>query len=109
MANHLKVLGQLLPSANTLSNVYTVPAGNSVVVSTITVCNVGAANATFSLAVQPSGAAINNKHYIAYNTTTTSYDTITLPLGLGLSANDVISANVNVSNVAIGVFGSEIY
>lgn len=109
MANRLKVLGQLLPAANTLSTVYSVPANNTSIVSTITLCNIGASNATASIAVQPANATINGKHYIAFNSTIPSYDTLTLTLGIGLAATDVISANVSVANVAIGVFGSEIY
>lgn len=109
MANRLKVLGQLLPSANTLSTVYSVPANNTAIVSTITLCNIGASNATASIAIQPGNTAINGKHYIAFNSVVPSNDTLTLTLGIGLAATDVVSANVSVANVAVGVFGSEIY
>ena len=104
-----KVLGQINPTANTLTTAYTVPASNSTVISTITVCNQNAAATTFRLAIQPGGAAIAAKHYLNYDTSLPGSDTITLTLGLTMAATDVLSANVASANVSIGVFGSEIY
>ena len=109
MTTKLKVLGQVNPTANTWNLVYTVPASNTAVVSTISICNTGTNNALFSIAVQPANAAISTKHYIAYNTTVPAYDTIALTLGVGLGASDVISANVSTANIAVSAFGSEVY
>lgn len=109
MTTKLKVLGQSNPTANTLTPIYVVPAGNTAVMSTITVCNFGTANALFSLAVQPSNATISSKHYIAYNTTVPAYDTIHLTFGIAMGATDAFSANVSTGNVAIGVYGTEVY
>lgn len=109
MAITYKVLGQAAPSANVLTTVYTVPAGNSAVISTIMVCNQGNGNVTYRLAVQPANAAITSAHYIAYDATITARDSVGLTLGITLAATDVISANVAGANVSINVFGSEIY
>ncbi len=57
MATTYKVLGQLNPAANTLSNVYTVPAATQAVISTITVCNQSASNASYSISVSNNGVA----------------------------------------------------
>ena len=54
MTQAYKVLGQISPTANTLSNVYTVPASNAAVISTITICNQTASNASYSIAVAPA-------------------------------------------------------
>lgn len=109
MAITYKVLGQAAPSANVLTTVYTVPAGNSAVISTIMVCNQGNGNVTYRLAVQPGNAAITSAHYIAYDATITPKDSVGLTLGVTMAATDVISANISGANVSINVFGSEVY
>lgn len=109
MTTKLKVLGQTNPAANTWNLVYAVPSNNTAVISTITVCNTGVANAQFSLAVQPANAAISTKHYVAYNTTVPSYDTVVLTLGLSMGSTDTLSANASTTSLAIGAFGTEVY
>lgn len=104
-----KILGQSAPAANTNTIVYSVPAGNSAVISTITVANLSVNNVTYRLAVQKANATISSNHYIAYNTTVFGNDTTALTLGITLGETDVISANVSDANVAINIFGSEIY
>ena len=53
-----RVLGQLNPSANVETTVYTVPAATQTVVSTIAVCNLANVATTFSLAVKVANAAV---------------------------------------------------
>lgn len=108
MTTTYKVLGQINPTANTLTTVYTVPALTQTVVSTVTICNLANTATTFSLAVQPANAAIANKHYVNYQTTLPANDTIALTLGITLATTDVIAANCATSNVSVNVFGSEI-
>lgn len=108
MATNYKVLGQSNPSANTLTAVYTVPAATQSVISTVTICNQNANATTFSIAVQPAGAAIAAKHYINFNTPLPGNDTITLTIGMTLGNTDVLSANVGSATVSINAFGSEI-
>lgn len=109
MTTVYKVLGQQNPTANTLTTLYTVPASNSAVISTITVANLDTNAATFSLAVRPAGASINSKHYINYNASLAGNDTITATLGITMAATDVLSVNTSSSLVAFSAFGSEIY
>jgi hypothetical protein len=104
-----KVLGQINPTANTLTTLYTVPSANSSVISTIVVCNQSSVATTFRLAVQPGNATIVSKHYINYDTPLPANDTITATLGITLAATDVISANVGSATVSVSAFGSEIY
>ena len=108
MTTTYKVLGQLNPSANVDTTVYTVPSATQTVVSTVAVCNLSNVATTFSLAVKVANAAITNKQYINYQTPLPGNDTMTLTLGLTLGATDVISANVGSATVAVNVFGSEI-
>ena len=103
-----KVLGQINPTANTATTVYTVPSLTSTVISTVTVCNQSATPASFKLAVRPAGEAIATKHYINFDTPIPANDTVSLTLGITLAATDVLTANANTSTVSINAFGSEI-
>lgn len=108
MPESYKILGQVAATANTTHNVYTVPAATSAVVSSIVICNRGAANTTFRIATQPAGAALSNTHYIAFDTVLPALDTIALSMGLTLGNTDVLSVNAAVSNVTFSVYGTEI-
>ena len=108
MATTYKVLGQSNPSAATNTDVYTVPSATSAVVSTINICNQSANGSIFNIAVRPAGAAINSKHYIAYNTPIAANDSVALTLGLTLGNTDVITVNANNSSLSFNVFGSEL-
>jgi len=108
MTQAYKVLGQISPNANTLSNVYTVPASNSAVISTITICNQTASNASYSIAVAPSGAADNVKHYIIRGGVVPAADSIGVTLGITIDASDVVRCNTNSGSVSFNIFGSEI-
>jgi len=108
MAITYRVLGQINPAANTQTTIYTVPAATSTIVSTVSICNTNSVATSFSLAVQPAGAALTTKNYINFNTPLPANDTITLTIGMTLGNTDVISANAASGNVAFSVFGSEI-
>jgi hypothetical protein len=103
-----KVLGQINPSANTATTVYTVPSLTSAVLSTVTVCNQSSVGATFRLAVRPAGEAIAAKHYINYDTPVPANDTVSLTLGITMATTDVLTANANTSTLSFNAFGSEI-
>jgi hypothetical protein len=108
LATTYKVLGQVQPSANTLTTAYTVPSATQTVVSTITVCNLNATPTAYRVAVRPAGAAIANQHYIAYDSTVGAEDTITLTLGISLATTDVVSVQSTNGYVSFNLFGSEI-
>ena len=108
MATTYKVLGQVAPSATTLTTLDTVPAATSAVVSTIAVCNRAATAATYRIAIRPAGAAISNEHYIAYDSTVAANDTTMLTIGITLAATDVISVYASTANLSFNAFGSEI-
>ena len=108
MATTYKVLGQNNPTSNTLTTLYTVPASTSAVCSTLSICNLANTSSSFRVAIRPSDAALNNKHYIAYDTPVPSNDTIHLTLGMSLAATDVVSVYAGSSNISFNLFGSEI-
>ena len=108
MATVYKVLGQSAPGATTDTNLYTVPADTSAVISTIVVANRAASNATYRIAIRPAGATLANQHYIAFDITVGASDSTTLTLGLTLAATDIITVYGSTANLSFSVFGSEI-
>lgn len=109
MAITYKILGQSNPSATTNTTLYTVPAGNSAVCSTLNVCNLDTTVASYRVAIRQAGAAVSNKQYIAYNTIVPASDSISLTLGLTLAATDVVTVYANTATVSFNLFGTEIY
>lgn len=101
-----KVLGQTFPSASTLTTLYTAPS--QAVVSSLSVCNQGTAATSFRVAVRPGAEAINQKHYVAYDTAVNANDTVFLTLGMTLSGSDVVSVFATTSSVSFNLFGTEI-
>jgi len=114
MPTSYKILGQTLPTANTLSNVYVVPAATSTIVSTITICNQSSANANVDIIVRPVNETLANKHYLLRSITIPRADTMILSPGLTLNAAVIVAVNNAVvtgetaANVSFNVFGAEL-
>ena len=108
MATTYKVLGQSAPSATTNTDVYTVGAGKSAVISTITIANRAATAATYRIAIRIAGTTIANEDYITYDSTVNANDTIALTLGITLAATDVVTVYASTANLSFNLFGSEI-
>jgi hypothetical protein len=109
MAFKYKTLGQVLPVANTSADLYTVPAGNSAVISTLNVCNLSSSNVTFRASIRVAGAAATNKQFIAYDVAIPAQDATSLTLGITMDATDVLTVYSFQGNVAFNAFGTEIY
>ena len=65
MARAYKILGQINPAANVLTTLYTVPASNSAIISSITIANLdeNAANgAAFRIAADRKSTRLNSSH-----------------------------------------------
>lgn len=107
MASIYKTLGQVAPAATTLTTLYTVPAATSAVCSTLSICNRGVSTQV-RVAVRPAGAAINNKHYIAYDVPVNQYESVFLTLGVTLATTDIVSVYAGTADVSFGLFGTEV-
>ena len=108
MAVNYKVLAQSAPSATTDTNLYTVPADTSAVISTIVVANRANTAAAYRIAVRPSGVTLANQHYLAFDVAVGASDSTTLTLGITLAATDIITVRATTANLSFSVFGSEI-
>lgn len=109
MATNYKVLGQAALTAQTMTDVYTVPAATQTIVSTVVIANRDSSSNTYRVAVVPDGDTLGNEHYISYNVPITGADSTTITIGLTLGAGDVISVYGGASSsLSVSIFGSEI-
>jgi glucose-6-phosphate dehydrogenase assembly protein OpcA len=104
----IKSASYLLPAANTLSTLYTVPSSTQAVVSTINVCNTASADATYRIAIVPNGVSITNANYIVFNATISGNETIAFTQGITMGAQDVLSVFASTASVAFNAFKMEI-
>jgi hypothetical protein len=109
MADVYKVLGQSNPAAITATTLYTVPANTQSVISTVSVCNTSASDATFRLIIQKAAeqTSILTKQYFAYDTKVFKNDTTSITVGITLAAGDRIRVYALTEYIAFQAFGSE--
>jgi hypothetical protein len=114
MANSYKILGQIAPSSNTLTNVYVTGASVSSVVNTIYLCNQDSANANVSVIVRPINEALANKHFILQDQRLDAADTIILNLNITMNSDVILAANIATrtgeatANCSVNAYGVEI-
>jgi hypothetical protein len=103
-----KVLGQSNPSATTDTNLYTVPAQKSAVLSSIVVTNQSGTGGTYRIAIRPNGETIAAKHYIAYDRTIAGNATETHTIGVTMDAADIVTIYASSATMSFNAFGVEI-
>ena len=108
MGESYHVLGQISPSASTLTTLYTVPASTSTTVSSLLVCNTNSTSSTFRISIQIGGASDTITQYLYYDIPIQANDTFAAVLGITLATTDVIMCQAGATNVAFNVFGVEI-
>jgi hypothetical protein len=108
MTTTLKVLGQVAPSAASLTTLYTVPALTSTAVSSITICNRSGTATSFRVAIRPAGAAISNEHYLYYDVTIAGNDTFVATIGVTLATTDVVSVYATLATLSMQIYGQEV-
>lgn len=107
-AEALKILGQVNPAATTATDLYTVPAATSAVVSTMVIANQAGTQATFRISIRVAGASANAKQYLAYDVAVPPNDSIILTLGVALGTGDVITVYGSSTSLSFTATGSEI-
>lgn len=108
MTDTLHVLGQLTPSAATLTTAYTVPGATSALISTIVVCNTTAVAATFRISIAIAGAGDTLAQYIYRDVNVNGNDTFTASLGLTLATTDVVKVQASTAGLTFNLFGDEV-
>ena len=108
MTEVLKTLGQLVPSATTLTDLYTVPAATQASVSSLIVCNRGSAAQTFRFSVAVAGAADATKQYVYWDLSVPANDCFISTVGISLGATDVLRVYASSTDLSFQVFGAEV-
>jgi len=104
-----KILGQIVTTANSIANVYVVPAATSAAVGTITVCNGTQNDVLLDLAMRPSTEALANKHYIVKGITLPAADTLIIDSGVSLNTGAILAANTTGANAAACAAGISVH
>ena len=100
-----QALGQVEPSATTVTDVYTVPASKRSTVK-VTVTNRGAASLLYRLSVAPLGAADATVQYFVYDETLGANASGVSP-ALVLATTDKIRAYTDTATLIVAVNGIE--
>jgi hypothetical protein len=108
MATTYKTLGQAAPAATTSTDLYTVPAATSTIISTLVVTNRAATDATFRISQSLTGAAISDKDYLVYDTTVPGSGFITLTLGVTMATTDKLRVYASSADLSFNAFGTEL-
>jgi hypothetical protein len=109
MTQNYKVLGQIFPSSNTLTNVYVTGANTSAVINSIYICNQDSTSANVEIIVRPIDEALSNKHYVLYGEEVDAAATYPLNLAITMGANTILAANTTTgANISYSAFGIEI-
>lgn len=108
MPTAYKVLGQVVPTATTLTTLYTVPSATQAVISSVVITNQSATSTSFRVSIAVAGAADTPKQYVAYDVPVFGNDVVSLALGLTLGAGDVIRVYATLATVSFSAFGEEI-
>ena len=107
MADALKVLGQLDPSATTTTTLYTVPDKTMTTVSSIVAANRTGSAITFRLSVHVEGASADDKQYLYYDKSVAANDSLTIVIGITLNQTDVVKVYTSAVNMSFNMFGCE--
>lgn len=109
MATTYKILGQASPATTGNTDLYTVPAATSAVVSTLVITNVNTAAATATIYIRKAGAAAGNVNTLIKAASVAVADFKAVTIGITLEATDVITVVSGTANaLSFQAFGSEI-
>lgn len=103
----LRIAGQVSPAANTDVDLYTVPADVGVILSSLAICNSGAAPTAFSIWLRVSGEAKATKQLLYSALPLAAGETFIATIGLALATTDVITVRATTAGVAFQCWGEE--
>ncbi len=107
MADALKVLGQVDPSATTTTTLYTVPDKTMTTISSVVAANRTGSAITFRLSVHVDGAGADDKQYLYYDKSVAANDSLTIVIGITLNQDDVLKVYTSAVDMSFNLFGCE--
>lgn len=108
MPSNYKILGQISPSPQTVTNVYVTNAISSAIVSTITITNLEGIDTSYSLIVRPINETLGQKHFIIRGGVIPGKEIITITGAVTMNSNVILAANTISSNLVFHAYGAEI-
>jgi hypothetical protein len=109
MPSAYKILGQSAPTGTSNTDMITVGAGKSQIISTLVIANTTATAATARVFARIGGAAAAASNAIVYDTSIAGNTTVSLTIGVTLAATDVLTVRTGTANaLTFTAFGSEI-
>ena len=108
MADTLKVLGQVNPTATTLTTAYTAPSLTTAIVRSILVANRSATPTSFRVSIAVAGATDDNKQYTHYDVPISGNETMALEIAATLGAADVVRVYATLATLSFNLFGLEV-
>jgi hypothetical protein len=97
---------QAIPAAGALTDVFTVPLGFTLEISSGQVCNQIAGDSRFWISVALKGVADTPAQYIYFNVPIEGWDAFKFDIGLNLNQGDVLRAKSDTGSVSFAFFGS---
>lgn len=109
MPTTYKILGQSAPADTNNTNLYTVGAGKSAVVSSLVIANTTGTAATCRVFVRIAGAAAAVGNATFYDVSVPANTHTSFTEGWSLAATDIVTVQTGTSNaLTFTLFGSEI-
>jgi hypothetical protein len=103
-----KVLAQMIPVANTLTDFYVVPEDKQVVISTFVIANRSTAtSAPYKVLIVPSDVTYGVQHTFAENLTVAGRESALITIGITLSAGDKVIIQSGSTDLSFSLFGAE--
>jgi hypothetical protein len=107
VADVIKVLGQVAPSATTTTTLYTAPDLTQTTVSSLVACNRGSSGGTFRVSIHVAGAGADNKQFIFYDEDVAATTSKTVVIGICLAQTDVVKVYASSGDFSFNLFGVE--
>jgi hypothetical protein len=108
MPQTYKILGQVRPNANTLTNVYVTDASTSAIIGSLILTNSTTNDRVYQLILRPINETFNVKHILVMHTAVPAKETIIISGGIVMGPNTILAANTNATSIHFQAYGVEI-
>lgn len=103
-----RILGQVAPTANSLSALYSPGLEQQTVVSSLKICNRSSSPTTFTIAILGASATLSDKHYVYYSHPLPPNRTFSAVEGWTLAPGEQIQVSSANGQCSFSLFGNEI-
>lgn len=108
MPQTYKILGQVRPNANTLTNVYVTGAATSAVIGSFVISNSTTTARSYQLLLRPINEAANVKHLLVFHNQVPAGTSIVISGGIVMGPDTILAANTSATSIHFQAYGVEI-